>query len=309
LFGTKRILESIESLKTKIDKLITISTQTDESNKIKALENKIKDLDKRLEKQVLENNKLEEDLKSKNEEFDKILNSKKQLQEKIAKECVDGLTDEQVNKIKGDYGELIISTALRYFFEESYIFNNYDIFKENIKEKQIDHLLINKKGIFILETKNYQSYLDEDINKAVEQAKKYQEVLIKLFSKQNEDKKYLFPNVKNKIYFINVFIMRTEESKKKNKSISNPLLMQDDFIYELQKMQNREDVFNEQEIKNILNIIYFVNKKCNDNNCNSHVEYKATKKGNLSLGCKLDKEHRNTIKDIGYFDFAKIKKR
>ncbi len=57
---------------------------------------------------------------------------------------------------RGKIGEWIVSLTLGKTIEnQQYVINNIIIKDENDKTSQIDHILINPKGIFVIETKNY----------------------------------------------------------------------------------------------------------------------------------------------------------
>ncbi len=61
----------------------------------------------------------------------------------------------QIPSIKGFVGEKLVSIILKSFIKDSgYLFNDY-LFDMNNNSCQIDHILLTKKGIFIVETKNY----------------------------------------------------------------------------------------------------------------------------------------------------------
>jgi hypothetical protein len=62
-------------------------------------------------------------------------------------------------KTKGRRGEAKVSNILGGDIEnEKYVFNNYVILNNGISS-QIDHILINAKGVFVIETKNYSGYI------------------------------------------------------------------------------------------------------------------------------------------------------
>ncbi len=57
----------------------------------------------------------------------------------------------------GDAGESLVNDYL-YRFKDSYVINNF-IIKDGKSTAQIDHIFISKKGIFVIETKNYSGNL------------------------------------------------------------------------------------------------------------------------------------------------------
>ena len=72
--------------------------------------------------------------------------------------------------VKGFIGELIVSRAIAKTSsedKEQYIINNLILKDENGKTSQIDHLIINQSGIYVIETKNYKGTIygdEQDFN-------------------------------------------------------------------------------------------------------------------------------------------------
>ncbi len=61
---------------------------------------------------------------------------------------------------KGDYGEYCVSEVLGYNIEGvQYVINNLLFIDDDGKSRQIDHIYINKYGIWVIETKNYAGYI------------------------------------------------------------------------------------------------------------------------------------------------------
>lgn len=54
----------------------------------------------------------------------------------------------------GEAGEAQVREVIEDYNGEQYVFNNYMATREN-KTSQIDHIVINKYGVFVIETKNY----------------------------------------------------------------------------------------------------------------------------------------------------------
>ena len=71
---------------------------------------------------------------------------------------------------KGFIGEFIVSRAIAKTSsedKEQYIINNLILKDENGKTSQIDHLIINQSGIYVIETKNYKGTIygdEQDFN-------------------------------------------------------------------------------------------------------------------------------------------------
>lgn len=61
---------------------------------------------------------------------------------------------------KGKHGETLVAKRLgRNIKNKRYVFNDYYIKVDNETTSQIDHILVNKKGIFVIETKNYEGLI------------------------------------------------------------------------------------------------------------------------------------------------------
>ena len=59
------------------------------------------------------------------------------------------------SKDVGDYGELLVKSEIGFTVEkEQYVINDY-ILANGDKSCQIDHIVINPRGVFVIETKNY----------------------------------------------------------------------------------------------------------------------------------------------------------
>lgn len=62
-------------------------------------------------------------------------------------------------KIKGKTGEIGVANILGWSISgKKYVFNNYK-FRDGVKTIQIDHILINQNGVFVIETKSYEGYI------------------------------------------------------------------------------------------------------------------------------------------------------
>ena len=93
---------------------------------------------------------------------------------------------------KGLLGELVVKLVLGKTCEESgrekYVINNYLIQLDNGKTSQMDHILINNKGVFVVETKNYSGRIyGDDYGREWTQVLNYGKVKNKFYSpvKQN----------------------------------------------------------------------------------------------------------------------------
>lgn len=67
--------------------------------------------------------------------------------------------------VKGFIGELIVSTAIKKTATEDkvqYLINDVILKDETGKTSQIDHILINQNGVYIIETKNYKGTIYGD---------------------------------------------------------------------------------------------------------------------------------------------------
>lgn len=63
----------------------------------------------------------------------------------------------------GDEGELEVWATLRQFKEKQYVFNNYKTMNGE-RTCQIDHIVVNTSGVFVLETKNYKGIISGSRN-------------------------------------------------------------------------------------------------------------------------------------------------
>jgi hypothetical protein len=106
-------------------------------------------------------------------------------------------SNEKIIKQKGKYGEFYVSQILGNSIDGiKQVFNDYK-FISNGKSVQIDHIYINKNGIFVIETKNYKGSIYGN-----EEQQEWTQVLA-------------YGNVKNKFY--------------------NPIKQNNSHIYKLQK--------------------------------------------------------------------------
>ncbi len=64
-----------------------------------------------------------------------------------------------VPKIKGTFGEYKVSSKLKCLKKKEYIVINDLLLKTGNSTTQIDHVVISKSGIFVIETKNYKGWI------------------------------------------------------------------------------------------------------------------------------------------------------
>ncbi|MDR0983101.1 MAG: NERD domain-containing protein [Culturomica sp.] len=64
-----------------------------------------------------------------------------------------------VPKIKGAFGEYKVSSKLKRLNKNDYIILNNLLLKKGYSTTQIDHIVISKRGIFVIETKNYKGWI------------------------------------------------------------------------------------------------------------------------------------------------------
>lgn len=69
-----------------------------------------------------------------------------------------GIIDNLKNNVRGFTGELGVGFVLNLVGKNSYVINNL-MFENQGKSIQIDHVLINETGVFVIETKNYAGYI------------------------------------------------------------------------------------------------------------------------------------------------------
>lgn len=64
-----------------------------------------------------------------------------------------------IPKIKGAVGEYKVSAKLKRLKKKDYIVLNDLLLKNGNSTSQIDHIVISKSGIFVIETKNYKGWI------------------------------------------------------------------------------------------------------------------------------------------------------
>lgn len=69
------------------------------------------------------------------------------------------LTREVTPKVKGDIGELSISLRLKRLNKKEYIILNDVLLKIGESSTQIDHIVISKSGLHVIETKNLKGWI------------------------------------------------------------------------------------------------------------------------------------------------------
>lgn len=181
------------------------------------------------------------------------------------KKVVDGL----YTLIAGAIGENLIVNELQKLSDDYYLINDFSVRfnppvynkKENdrIFSIQIDHLLISKSGVFILETKNWskQSIKNLDLRSPVEQILRTSYALFVLLNSESK-----FNNIRlenhhwgsKKIPIRNIIIMTNEKPKEEFKHVK---------VLSLNELNGYikyfDQIFSEDEVKNIFN--YLNNEK------------------------------------------------
>jgi predicted RNA-binding Zn-ribbon protein involved in translation (DUF1610 family) len=90
--------------------------------------------------------------------------------------------------VKGIIGELIVNIRLALLNKEEYtVFKDLYVLKEDGTTSQIDHVVVSRYGIFVIETKNYKGWIFGD-----EKSKQWTQVIYKHKSK------FLNPIIQNK---------------------------------------------------------------------------------------------------------------
>lgn len=211
-------------------------------------------------------------------------------------------------KVRGFIGELIVKVIVGSASEkegkEKYVIHNLLIKKEDGKTSQIDHVVINRKGVFVIETKNYSGRIyGSDDRKEWTQVLNYGKVKNKFYSPvaQNDIHVYnvgkLLP--RNTPVFSAVVFVKGNINHIKSKNVYN-LFGLYRFIKKgkdasLSKKQ-MDDIYNilcENDTSSFINNIKHVkeikdNQKKIDNNicprCNKKLIVREGKNGKF-LGC------------------------
>lgn len=183
---------------------------------------------------------------------------KKSLQDlKHTKEVVDGL----YTLVAGAIGEASVVNTLRKLSDEYYLINDFSLKfdppvynrkeDDRIYSVQIDHLLVSKSGIFLLETKNWSkaSVQNLDLRSPVHQVKR---TSFALFVKLNSDLETKDLGLTRhhwgakKIPIRNVIVMINERPREEFKYVK--VLSLDDLVGYIQYF---DQTFDEEEVKGI----------------------------------------------------------
>lgn len=184
-------------------------------------------------------------------------------------------------KFKGDVGEWFVKKSLgENVVGKQYVINDI-IIDNGDRTCQIDHIVISKCGIFVIETKNYSGiiYGEERSNKWT-QVLGYGKVKNQFYNpiKQNNTHIYALNKLFNrKIVFYNVVVFfRNSLTKLK---INNVIELSQLNSYLRQKMDSEPEIYSENEIEQIYNTI--LNSRNMQVNNKEHVQNIETMKQNI----------------------------
>lgn len=176
-------------------------------------------------------------------------------------------------KGKGMIGELRVKLTLGKNVEnEKYVINNLMIENDEGKTSQIDHVLINKNGIFVIETKNYAGRIyGKENHLEWTQVLAYGKIKNKLYNplKQNATHIYRIKKIiGNELPIISVVVFvrgntqyieannvyNIKELKREIKKLREEQIQSDkikEIYYKLEELKKNCSVSNKQHIKNI----------------------------------------------------------
>jgi hypothetical protein len=104
------------------------------------------------------------------------------------KDVLEKVTREHRNELKGYYGELLVMDSLRQLSDDYYVLCDVRISRESgyrfdgkmLKSARVDHIVVGRKGVFCIETKNWNSrWKYEDKPTPGEQARRASHLLYK----------------------------------------------------------------------------------------------------------------------------------
>lgn len=148
------------------------------------------------------------------------------------------------NNIKGTVGETKINLKLSVFLPAGYLILNNVTIPNGDRFSQIDHIVVSKSGIFVIETKNYSGWIHGQENSQnwtqsfynsknqfynpIKQNKTHIAVIKSILSEA-------FPNAKLKFHSIIVF---TGEAELKNVYTKTPVIHLKDINKEIKKIKD-----------------------------------------------------------------------
>lgn len=166
-----------------------------------------------------------------------------------------------VPKIKGAYGEHQVSRKLRRLKKSKYIVLNDILLEYGNGTTQIDHIVISKSGIFVIETKNYKGWIHGH-----EKSEYWSQTLYKYKNKfrnpikQNWVHVYALKSVLSKLYSHKFFpiIVFTGSGKLKNITSNLPVIYTKQLLKTIRK-NSKELNLSESEMKAIADKILHFN--------------------------------------------------
>lgn len=213
---------------------------------------------------------------------------------------------------KGATGELLIRFVLGKNIEnEKYVISNLILTDETGKTSQIDHVLINEKGIFVIETKNYSGRIyGSEGQREWTQVLQYGRVKNKLYNpvKQNATHIYMLKKALKltvPIYSIVVFV-KADIDNVESESVFNAGDMQD-FIEETESAN-----LSGEKIKEIYDSLKEIKDNCNISTA-EHVQNIEKMKEDIEndicprCGSKLIERTGKNGKFMGCSSFPKCK--
>lgn len=177
-------------------------------------------------------------------------------------------------KFKGKKGERKVSMLLRKI--DGYLFNDYTILDKQGKTHQIDHILVSKKGIFVVETKNYSGRIYGSENQHQwTQVLQYGKVKHKLYNPIKQNKSHIYhlnQIIKNEMEIISCVVF----VKGNTKYIEAEGVFSPKGLYRYIKKQPEK--YEKEEVLKMTDII-MCNKELNVDNKKHVRQIKKTLKG------------------------------
>lgn len=191
-----------------------------------------------------------------------------------------------IRGLKGEIGENVVFNYLNNRIEEEHLFLNDIIIKDEKGSHQIDHILLTKKGIFVIETKNYSGSIFGN-----ESDQKWMQVL----AYGNTKNQFYNPIMQN-ITHLNVIkrLLKIDDHiysliifpKAKMLQVTSTSFvgyLKESLSYIKYILENNNDIFSSDDLNNFYISIDNANNK-NENRKEEHINYLNERKDKISKG-------------------------
>ncbi|WP_106794298.1 NERD domain-containing protein [Aquimarina sp. Aq78] len=150
-----------------------------------------------------------------------------------------------VPKIKGALGEYKVSTKLKRLKKKEYLILNNVLFKIGNSTTQIDHIVICKSGIFVIETKNYKGWIHGHENSEywTQTIYKYKKKLRNPI-KQNWVHVYAIKKILSEYNYVKYFpiVVFAGSGKLKNITTTLPVIYTNKLLKTIKKLNEQENL-------------------------------------------------------------------